>query len=141
MARASSRAAIHSLIIRRFSLATSWIFSKPTFPRMSSAFSRSPWKTFIRSLPGTSSADTLAHRSLSEDEVPGRLRIKVFHGDRENAEGIRGNVGFEKIQDVASENLRIISDWIAARDEGRAINLDRRKHFHFHREKCSRELA
>src|SRR5437762_3264428 len=89
----------------------------------------------------TVNADTLAHRSLSEDEVPGRLRIKVFHGDSENAKGIRGNVGFEKIQDVASENLRIISDWIAARDEGRAINLDRRKHFHFHREKCSRELA
>src|SRR6059058_1667395 len=93
-------------------------------------------------VPGkTVNADTLAHRSLSEDEVPRRFRIKVFHGDSENAEGIRGNVGFEKIQDVASENLRIISDWIAARDEGRANNLDRRKHFHFHREKCSRELA
>ena len=78
---------------------------------------------------------------MPENEIPGGLRVKVFHRDSENAEGIRWNAGFEKVQDVASENLRIIGEWIAARDEGRAIDLDRRKHFHFHREKCSRKLA
>src|SRR5438132_11574693 len=59
-------------------------------------------------------SDTLAHRSLSEDEVPGRLRVKVFHCDSKNAEGIRWNAGLEKVQDVASENLRIVSRWITA---------------------------
>src|SRR6266496_5691647 len=93
-------------------------------------------------VPGKAiNANTLAHRSLSEDEVPGRLRVKVLHRDSETAEGICWNAGFEKVQDVASENLWIISDRIAARDEGRAIDLDRWQHFHFHREKCSRELA
>src|SRR5438105_4937470 len=69
-------------------------------------------------------ADALTHRSLPEDEIPGRLRVKVFHCDGENAEGIRWNAGFEKVQNVASENLRMVSEWIVARDEGRAIDLD-----------------
>src|SRR5437868_12486352 len=88
----------------------------------------------------TVDADTLAHRSLPEDEVPGRLWIKIFHRDGENAERIRWNAGFEKVQDVASKNLRIIGDWIAARHEGRVIDLNRWKHFHFHRKKCGCKL-
>src|SRR5438046_6144255 len=57
-------------------------------------------------VPGKAiNADALAHRSLPEDEVPGRLRIKIFHRDSENAERIRWNAGFEKVQDVASKNL------------------------------------
>src|SRR5436190_1193934 len=92
-------------------------------------------------VPGKAiNADSLAHRSLSEDEVPGRLGVKVLHRNSENAEGVRWNAGFEKVQDVTGENLWIIGDWIAAHDEGRAIDLDRWKHFHFHRKKCARKL-
>src|SRR5437764_1323108 len=70
-----------------------------------------------RILPGKAvNADAIAQRSLPKDKVPGRLRVKVFHRNSENAEGIRWNAGFEKVEDVAGENLLIISDWIAARD-------------------------
>src|SRR5205823_7234019 len=109
------------------------------------AVSRNPVPSLrhkTRIVPGKAvNADAIAQRSLPKDKVPGRLRVKVFHRNSENAEGIRWNAGFEKVEDVAGENLRIISDWIAARDEGRAIDPDRRKHFHVHRKKRRRKLA
>src|SRR6266478_3533253 len=71
-----------------------------------------------RIVPGKAvNTDTVAQRRLPKDEIPRRLRVKVFHGDGENAEGIGGNAGLEEVEDVAGENLRIAGVRIAARGE------------------------
>ena len=81
-------------------------------------------------------ADTIVQRSLPEDEIPRRLRIKVFHRDRENAEGVRRNARFKEAEDITGEDLWVAGVWIATRGQLRVVDLDWRKCFHFHREEC-----
>src|SRR5437588_10417698 len=51
--------------------------------------------------------NAVAERCLPEDEIPRRLRVKVFHRDCQNAESVCGKAARQKVKDIAGQHLRI----------------------------------
>ena len=78
---------------------------------------------------------------MAKNEIPGRLRVKVFHRDRQNAESVCGKAGRQKLKDIVGQNLRVARKWILPRGELRGLDWDWRKRFHFHRKKCGGEFS
>ena len=63
-----------------------------TSPQQEHVVSGRTWFTIKGGIVAGEAIDTdaVAERCLPENEVLGRLRVEVFHCDRQNAESIRG---------------------------------------------------
>ena len=66
--------------------------------------------------------NAVAERCLSENEIPGRLGVKIFHRDRQNAESVRGKAARQKGKDIAGKNLLVAGNGIAAGLEFGGLN-------------------
>ena len=86
-------------------------------------------------------ADALAQRGLAEHEVPRWLGVKIFHGDRDEAERVGWQAGFQESEHVAGEDLQIAGVRIATGSELARGEWRRRQRFYLHGEKRGREFA
>src|SRR6266567_4868493 len=85
-------------------------------------------------------ADSLAQRSLPKNKIPRRLRVKIFHRDGDNAEGVARKACLKKIENIAGENLLVASVRISASAKFRVVDLDWRERLYFDCEECRRKL-
>src|SRR5207247_431276 len=72
----------------------------------------------------------LMERSLTENEIPGGVGIKIVHGDREQTKGVRGQAGLQKPENIDREDLAVFRVWVQARREVGARSCGQGLHFH-----------